>query len=432
VIVLKRISLGYEDFIIVIILLSTLTSFAFIPTAPATIPCYFLILLFIVFFVFFPKNNLEYKKTINQFIVFLVIYFLYTIVTQLTNWLLPVQIPQDVFLVDSDYSKLLFKGTLFTQSAYLIINVFFYLTIKNYPNPKLLKYIIWTFRILLCYALYEFFYYLIFSSSGDFISNRIFTYATEADAVGSSMQLQYIGVTTLLRIKGYVGEPSMFAFVVLPYLALSLGLKNKVDTFLCIVSLIFTFSTTAYLGLFIIIIYMMFFSPNKKTRLILTTALVGLLFFCAILFITNEIVQELVDVMFVSKLSGQSVSGDQRSSFFLAAFNFWRNSDFLHFLFGYGFGYARSTDFLSTLLFNVGLIGFLGFTCFVFSHFLILIPDKAIRSSYRLAVILIYISMIMSVPEFAYTSIWVLFASGFVLKACATGVSNDTYNYNMN
>ncbi|MGF7038583.1 hypothetical protein [Mucilaginibacter lappiensis] len=414
--IFSRVKFEYRNLISIIILVSTLTAFAIIPTVPATVPSYLLIIILIGVFFLFPLNTPKYKQTFWEFFLFVAIFITFSFITQVSNWLYPVTVPKSIVLIDaSDYSTLILRGSLITQSAYLIINVFLYLIIKNYSDENLVKAINWAFRLLILYGIYEFVFYLIFNSSGDFISNRI--YSNQQDGViGGSFQLQPIGAMNLLRIKGYTGEPSMFSFVTLPYFSLLIGMRKKWEAIVCLGCLILTFSTTAFLGLFVYVLYQMFFSSNKKVRytlLLIAASLVGVFVF---LYATNDIFNGLINAVFIDKFSGQTVSGDERSSFFLATFNFWRTSDILHILFGYGFGFARSTDFFSTLLFNVGLLGLIAFTLFIFSHLLIPIKDKYLKENYHAAVIMMFFVMMISVPEFAYCSFWVILASGYVFK----------------
>lgn len=414
--ILSKVKFEYRNLISVIVLVSTLTAFAIIPTVPATVPSYLLILVLIGIFLLFPLNNDRYKQTFWEFFLFVALFVGFSFISQISNFLYPATIPKSIVLIDaSDYATLILRGSFITQSAYLIINVFLYLMIKNYGDERLVKFILWAFRLLIIYGIYEFVYYLIFNSSGDFISNRI--YSNQQDGViGGSFQLQPIGAMNLLRIKGYTGEPSMYSFVTLPYFGLLIGLRKKWEALLSLGCLLLTFSTTAFLGLFVYAIYLMFFSSNKKIRYILIGIAVSLIALVVFLYATNDLFSELIDAVFLDKFSGKTVSGDERSSFFLATFNFWRTSDILHFLFGYGFGFARSTDFFSTLLFNVGLLGFLTFTLFILRHFFIAIPDKFLRENYRGALIMLYFVMMISVPEYAYCSFWVVLASGYVLK----------------
>ncbi|QTE39017.1 hypothetical protein J3L18_08165 [Mucilaginibacter gossypii] len=413
---LVKVKVEYKSFIYLIVLVSTLTAFAIIPTVPATVPAYLLtIILLCIFFASPIKSELQ-KKTAWEFFLFVFLFLGITLMSQIASLLFPVSVPKTIVLIDaSDYTTLILRSSLITQSAYLICNVFLYLMIKNYGDERLIKFILWTFRLLIIYGLYELIFYMVFNTSGDFISNRV--YGNQEDGViGGSFQLQSIGAISWLRIKGFTGEPSMFSFTTLPYFALLIGMKKKWEAALCLCCLILTFSTTAFLGLFIYGIYLMFFSSNRKLRYSIMLIIGSLIILVLFLYTTNDIFSELINQIFLDKFSGQTVSGDERSSFFLATFNFWRTSDILHFLFGFGFGFARSTDFCSTLLFNTGLFGFLAFTAFVCTHLFIPVKNKILKENYRAAVIMLFVVMMVSVPEFAYCSFWVILASGYIIK----------------
>lgn len=96
--------------------------------------------------------------------------------------------------------------------------------------------------------------------SGDFLSNRIFN-------LGESISAQFILLAgiTFQRIDSLSQEPSMYAFTMLPFFIFSIHRgAPKILIFLMGVSLLLTVSTTAYLGLFIYILYLVFFI--KKTK----------------------------------------------------------------------------------------------------------------------------------------------------------------------
>lgn len=396
------------------ILLSTLTAFAIIPSNPATVPVFLAVIIFVGVFTITPDKSSKYLNTFKEFFLFLILYILYAIITQMINLANGVTFPSNIVLIDvQSYTVSLFRSSLFTQSGYLICNVFLYIIIKNYKDTRYITTIFWAYRLLIIYGLYELVFYLIFNKSGDFISNRI--YNNQVDGViGGSFQLINIGPLTFFRVKGFTGEPSMFSFTILPYMVLSYGMKKNKDLLFAVLSLFLTFSTTAYIGILICLIYFVCFSSSKKIRtsILLFLGVVVILF--GTLLLTSSYFNNLIDFIFFQKLS--SASGEERSGLFLSTLSFWADSDILHIFFGYGFGYTRSTDFLSTLLFNVGIIGFLCFSFFVLWHLKLKINNKIVKDSYRASVIMIYLLMMISVPEFAYSCLWVFLASGHILQ----------------
>ena len=119
----------------------------------------------------------------------------------------------------------------------------------------------------------------------------------------------------------------------------------------------------------------------------------------------------------------QDTSGIQRFTYFYNHFNAWIHSDIIHVLIGYGWGYVRSTDGLSTLLFNVGIIGLIIFSLFlILPYFLIKEKTDYIRGLY-IANFSTLIVILLSVPEFYYPQIWLF--SGLLWYEYLKFLKND-------
>jgi hypothetical protein len=81
-------------------------------------------------------------------------------------------------------------------------------------------------------------------------------------------------------------------------------------------------------------------------------------------------------------------------------------------LFGIGFGTVRSTDFISTLLVNTGIIGLLIFL-FIFLRPLIG-GNYGIDVYLRTSLVFLFICMLLAVPEFSFLTVW--FVLGFAYR----------------
>ena len=84
----------------------------------------------------------------------------------------------------------------------------------------------------------------------------------------------------------------------------------------------------------------------------------------------------------------------------------WKESNVGQQLFGYGFGYFRSTDGFSTLLVNIGVIGLIIYCLlFLLPYFLIKQKTKYLKGLY-ISNFVILILILVSVPEFYTPHIW--------------------------
>ncbi|HMG10748.1 MAG TPA: hypothetical protein VK609_19685, partial [Mucilaginibacter sp.] len=101
---------------------------------------------------------------------------------------------------------------------------------------------------------------------------------------------------------------------------------------------------------------------------------------------------------------------------FINEIEYWANLNGFSQMFGIGFGYVRSTDFFSTLLPNSGIIGFFVFTWFVLRNIWLKISVPILTTCYGVGLIIVYLIMMVSVPEFAYPSLWIFIGLGFVLE----------------
>jgi hypothetical protein len=87
---------------------------------------------------------------------------------------------------------------------------------------------------------------------GMFLNLTVISFLTEflmAIILGVGFRLQFFLGQSLARIKSLTGEPSMYAFTVLPFFIMSVHYKKTFLSFLLLITLFLSFSTTAYLGI---------------------------------------------------------------------------------------------------------------------------------------------------------------------------------------
>jgi hypothetical protein len=334
---------------------------------------------------------------------FLLGFAAYQMIGQLGNALFPpsfAALPARVLVSTEDPSQGLFRMSLFTQSMYLLTSVIFFLYIY-----KLLKLPLEADRIMrwaqtgvllyVAYGFVEFFGFLLTGGSIDIISNRI----TGIDSHYGTFQTIRLGGVTIERMKSLAGEPSMFAFSVIPFFILAYYRRRKI-AWLLLAAAVLSTSTTALLGLVLfLIIEGVWFKRFFKTAAVVAVGVT------AVLVIFPQAIQAWYAAT-AAKLTLQTASGIDRFENFSSALTLFGNTDFLHRLFGHGFGYIRSTDGFSTLLANTGVVGFLAYSAFFLFPLFRLRYDSGYHRGLLAATVVLYVTIMVSVPEFYYLHVW--------------------------
>lgn len=391
-------------YLYVLLSISAFVSVVVMPSVSVSVPSYLLIYLAAPFILLISWTAARPLLVELRWIV--VIYFGLFALSQLNIHYAGLTLNDKLFLLNPENKTVQFRPTFFTQTWYIFNGILLYLYLKYYATAKHVPYIFWSFRILVLYGFLEVIIFQFTGRNGDFLSNRQFDHVPGS---GSLFQITSIGGWVVQRMKSVTGEPSMFAFSVTPLWILAVGLKRRLDKILFFIALVLSFSTSAYLGIFIFVCGWLVLNPAIKQRLIWLLPLALALFF-ALYFLSSGL-RHFIQETVLDKLMGTSVSGMQRTGYMRSHMDYWLHDlNFWGKLIGLGFGYTRSTDFFSTLLVNNGIVGLLLFTWFFFKHAFIRIPDAYFRQYYIVALIATYCIMMISVPEFAYLSLWILLA----------------------
>lgn len=342
------------------------------------------------------------KKAISFALIFSIAYILYFLIAQLSILISPPQydFSNIIFISNESINHLYFRKSFITQSLYLfVVIMFFYfllLFLRKYGKDKVLDISFLGIIIFIIYGYFEFFLYQITGKDPDFISNRI---AGENFKEGLFQTITVAGVH-IQRMKSLAGEPSMFAYILLPFFILSIYIRRTKFMLASFITLILTTSTTAILGLIVYFIFDLIYRKNKIIKLS-----VSILIFTILFIIFYDIIISLYDIIEV-KLTLQNESGIVRFTNILNHFTAWYHSNLINMFFGYGFGYARSTDGFTTLLFNTGILGVVFYTLFfLLPYFLIKRKTQYILGLYISNFVLLIV-IFASVPEFYYPHIW--------------------------
>jgi hypothetical protein len=331
--------------------LMPLTSFLVIPSAQGTIPAY--VLAFVsVFFVILSRNggqpNIPRTRYFKVAILLAGTWLLLLCGSQLGHLLSNRYDFGDMFLNNPGDTGVVLRSVLFTQTLYLAACLCIALFFRFFFHAEWMRYVLWGGWFLAIYGIYEWLFFLIFGQPGDFLANR--TYGEDLQT-GSWSQAIQLGSLSLLRIKSTFGEPSFFSAAVIPYLFLALEYKRKWLSAALLFCIVFSTSTSAFIGLpFALIIYSLF-----QRKLSLSIAVIILLFagaFATLYFAFPDT----YDSMFTAKLNAESGSGDLHQVATQAMNDTINTFTVMNRLFGIGFGYFYGSVFNAVLV-NTGWIG---------------------------------------------------------------------------
>ncbi len=294
-----------------------------------------------------------------------------------------------------------------TQTLYLIAGVMVFKLTASLYRPDWDRWIFAGAWFMLIYGFIDWGAESFGDLNLDFLANRTFKEGA-FDLPGSLRQHLPLMGWQMMRFKSFTGEASMYAISALPYLYLAIVRGRRLLAGLLLLSLVLTMSTVAYSGLVALALCLTFRIKRPLQPWQYLVFLVGLSSLVALVFLNFDGIKDIIDRTFVAKLSGADESGFARGSSFRANINYWAAPDtpWMVRLFGLGFGTIRSTDLLSTLLVNVGLVGCAAALAWVLS-----LLGTAWSAHKRLGVAVfscIFLLMLGAVPEFAYLPPWLL------------------------
>ena len=169
--------------------------------------------------------------------------------------------------------------SLISQSLYLVTGFAVFCFFWTYYERAWDRWLLAGALLLAGYGFFEVAWSAATGTSGDFLSNRTFS---GGFFPGSLVQFHGLFGVPMMRLKSLTGEPSMYAITILPYLALALYRRRTATGAVLAVSLFLSVSTTALLGLALLLPY------------------------AAILFARFRFARRLFDAIVARKLSGVS------------------------------------------------------------------------------------------------------------------------------
>lgn len=294
-----------------------------------------------------------------------------------------------------------------TQGIYLLSVVIFVYHIRQKFSQKILNWAYYGIIIFVIYGFYQFIFFAIFGTSGDFIANRNFGDFDITDSQGDGTQLQQsilLG-SRFIRFYSLTGEPSMFALTATPFFVFAFAMRSwKIALFL-FVALFLSNSTTAIIGMAV----GLFVLYCRNSRYIMFGIPAVILLF-ALFYFTSESVSTVADKLVFDKLS--TGSGQERSQSMIDHAAAVFDGNLFRFFFGIGFGTIRSPDLLSTLLANSGIVG-LGLYSAVMLAPVFLLPKSPVKIGLQAVLWSIWVMEMLSVSEYAYLPPWFFVAMAY-------------------
>lgn len=398
----KKLLNSIHVYLAILLSLSFIVSVVLYPPVSLSVPSYILVYLAAPFFIVW--SFFRDKAFFKELLIITAIFLAFNMLAQLHVWLYSVSLDPSLTLTDKgNIERTLLRPTFFGQSIYLFAGILTYLYLKHYACGSHLKYVYLGLRVIVVLGLLEIIIFQLTGANGDMISNRVFN---NKPGSGSLFQTITLGGLRMQRLKSLTGEPSMFAFSVIPFWMLCIPLKRYFDFIFLGIALLFTFSTSAYLGVVVLVAGASLADAGIRKKMIWIVPVT--LMILVILYFISPAVHKLVQSVFIDKFTGSNQSGSERSGHFMSQYNFWKNQlSFPGKLVGLGWGYVRSTDFFSTLLVNNGVLGLTAFCIFYFRHAFVQVRDAVFRKYYLIALIAVFFILMGSVPEFAYLSLWI-------------------------
>jgi hypothetical protein len=303
-------------------------------------------------------------------------------------------------LVDPVDKTVVLRGTLFTQSLYLLVAVTMFAFARWFYRRDWDRWFLAGAVLLAAYGFYELVHFAVLGTSGDYVSNRTFGGGYHP---GSWFQTIALGPFVVQRLKSLTGEPAMFAFTILPFWIYALHTGRTKTHWFLLAALLATASTTAVLGIAVCVALRVLWFGNFD-RVTVGAAVVGLALF-ACWGTGVPVIAEAIDKVLLQKLSLQSVSSVDRFQGFQAGLRYFLDAPFPIQLFGVGFGYTRGTNMFTTLLVNSGMVGFAIATA-VFAYPILALGGGEREQGLKAALAVVYVTLMVSVPEYGYLSSW--------------------------
>jgi hypothetical protein len=405
-----------DIFAAVWLVLMPVNSFVLVPAVQGTTPAYLFgfASLLLVFIPGYVGATSEVRSGYLKVLLGLLLLWTFNLcVSQLVNVATPPKYLSTDILINPNSTGISFRSTILTQSLYFAACISIFLFFRYQFQDRWWRYLHWGGWLLAAYGIYEWIYFLIFQTPGDFIANRSYD-----DTPGSWSQVIGLGPFTLLRIKSTLGEPSFLSIVVLPYLYLALEQRRRYLAAALLFVAVFSTSTSSFLGLLFGAIAMVFFRRGATIRDLFVISCIG-----SALVICWYNFPDSFSGIFTDKLTGRYGSGEARRLSMSTILQQFTDLHPLQWLSGIGFGYIYSNVGLSLLL-NTGLIGCAVFA-FAFWRPIVCLPSTPEGLALKVGLIVMFLLFLISVSETFLAPTWMFLGLAWREMAVSRGIERS-------
>ncbi|MBC2606265.1 hypothetical protein [Pelagicoccus albus] len=374
-------------------------SFLLIPSVQGTVPAYMLAFASVpvCLLVFYENNSGQLGAYLRDWGLLAVFWFFFFAASQLSYFINGSGIITG-FEYISGGSSMLFRTSSITQSAYLLACFATFTFFRHWDMKDLSSLFFLAAWVVAIYGIYEWLFYLITGTTGDFLVNRVFE-GVEGDHTASWSQSVSVAGLDLLRVKSTLGEPSFFSAVAVPFLFAAYLSRRWYLAMALLFCVIFTWSTSAFAGVGVGLLLLVVVGGQQRAISITLLALAAFAMLCIIVFLPD-----LFRSMVTDKLTGLNESGairmdiDELRTKGLAELPLWNH------IFGIGYGYVYGSVWSAT----VQNIGWLGSACFLafFGVPFVYCYIRGLFSVWGFGCLIILVLYIVNVAELYLPTTW--------------------------
>lgn len=324
-----------------------MTSTLVIPGVQGTIPAYLMGMISIAVVVaqWSERETSRCRGYLRDWLLLALFFSILLFFSQLGHFLND-QNPLSGFAFISEDGGIVMRSSLYTQSLYLFACFAIFTYVRHWLAEENM---VWIFRgiwFLVIYGIYEWLYFLIFKTPGDFLANRTYDGHT-----GSWTQSVNVAGVHMMRIKSTFGEPSFLSAATVPFFMVTIIQGKRFLAGALLFCIVFSWSTTAFAGVIFgfLVIGLLNLEKLQQILLVLVGTTLALLLFYLVL-------PDTFNSMFIDKITGKNESGAIRLN---ARAGFNSASEQRHLLndfFGIGFGYVYNNIWKAARI-NLGYLG---------------------------------------------------------------------------
>lgn len=374
-------------------------SFLVLPGVQGTVPAYLLAFVSVPLCVAYLYDNDSQRLAayIRDWGLLGVFWGFFFVTSQLGYFFTDAGLVKGMNYISAD-STMLFRKSMFTQSMYLIACFATFTFFRHWPLQRIGIVFFAAAWFVALYGIYEWSYFLLTGSTGDFIVNRTFESVDGSHTASWAQGIRVAGLE-LIRVKSTLGEPSFLSAVAVPFFFAAYLLHKRVLAAALLFCVVFSWSSSAYAGVFVGLVLLCIFGGEHRRASLMVLAAAGIVMVGIIVFLPD-----IFQGMVVDKLTGMNDSGAIRMDLSelrnkgLEELTLWNR------VFGIGYGYVYSSVWEATID-NLGWAGAVCFSAFFLSPFVILYLRRSF-SVWGFSCVVLFVLFVVNVAELYLPTTW--------------------------